>query len=85
MYTHKNVFRTVRELLDSSDCVTQGDAVMLDGSLYADSVANLQALRALEPALLELLNIALEAGMDEHHCCRTVCYVLGFTRLSEDE
>jgi hypothetical protein len=42
-------------------------------------------LRALEPALLELLNIALEAGMDEHHCCRTVCYVLGFTRLSEDE
>ena len=43
-----DVFRTVRELLDSSDCVLLGNAVNTEGKLYEDSVANLTAILAMQ-------------------------------------
>jgi hypothetical protein len=43
-----DIFRTVRELLESSDCVLMGNAVNTEGKLYDDSVANLTAILAME-------------------------------------
>ena len=43
-----DIFRTVRELLESSDCVLMGNAVNTEGKLYDDSVANLTAILALQ-------------------------------------
>ena len=42
-----DIFRTVRELLESSDCVLMGNAVNTEGKLYEDSVANLTAILAM--------------------------------------
>ena len=42
-----DIFRTVRELLDSRGCVLTGNAVDPDGQLYDDSVENLEAILAL--------------------------------------
>lgn len=47
-----DIFRTVRELLENSDCVLMGNAVNTEGKLYDDSVANLTAILAME-AMLE--------------------------------
>ena len=44
----EDIFRTVRELLESSDCVLMGNAVNTEGKLYDDSVANLTAILALQ-------------------------------------
>ena len=46
-----DIFRTVRELLESSDCVLMGNAVNTEGKLYDDSVANLTAILALKGML----------------------------------
>ena len=43
-----DICRTVRELLESSDCVLMGNAVNTEGKLYDDSVANLTAILAME-------------------------------------
>jgi len=43
-----DIFRTVRELLDSSDGVLWGNAVDLQGNLYEDSKENLTAILAME-------------------------------------
>ena len=43
-----DIFRTVRELLESSDCVLMGNAVNNEGKLYEDSVANLTAILAMQ-------------------------------------
>ena len=43
-----DIFRTVRELLESSDCVLIGNAVNTEGRLYDDSVANLTAILAMQ-------------------------------------
>jgi hypothetical protein len=43
-----DIFRTVRELLESSDCVLMGNAVNTEGKLYDDSVANLTAILAMQ-------------------------------------
>ena len=43
-----DIFRTVRELLESSDCVLMGNAVNTEGKLYEDSVANLTAILAMQ-------------------------------------
>ena len=43
-----DIFRTVRELLESSDCVLMGNAVNTEGKLYDDSVANLTAILAMK-------------------------------------
>jgi hypothetical protein len=59
----KDIFRTVRELLESRDAVTLGNAVHTEGYLYDDSVENLHALDMLEPSLLELVRICVTAKM----------------------
>lgn len=59
----KDIFRTVRELLESRDCVIMGNAVNNEGKLYDDSVENLHALDMLEPSLIELVRICVTAGM----------------------
>jgi len=43
-----DIFRTVRELLENSDCVLMGNAVNNEGELYDDSVENLTAILAME-------------------------------------
>ncbi len=43
----KDIFRTVRELLESSDCVLMGNAVNNEGRLYDDSAENLAAILAM--------------------------------------
>jgi hypothetical protein len=43
-----DIFRTVRELLENSDCVLMGNAVNTEGKLYDDSVANLTAILAMQ-------------------------------------
>jgi hypothetical protein len=59
----KDIFRTVRELLDSRDAVERGNAVSNSGFLYQDSVENLHALRMLEPSLIELVRICVDSGL----------------------
>ena len=44
----KDIFRTVRELLENPDEVLMGNAVNNEGKLYADSVENLTAILAME-------------------------------------
>lgn len=43
-----DIFRTVRELLESNKCVLMGNAVNNEGELYDDSVANLTAILAMK-------------------------------------
>lgn len=50
-----DIFRTVRELLESSKCVIMGNAVNIDGELYADSVENLTAILAMQDSYNEML------------------------------
>ncbi len=73
----RDIFRTVRELLDSRHCVMGGNAVSSDGELYDDSVENLNALRMLEPSLRELIDVGIRAGLDEMQCFREVAECLG--------
>jgi hypothetical protein len=47
----KDIFRTVRELLQSSKCVLMGNAVNNEGELYDDSVENLTAILAVRDML----------------------------------
>jgi hypothetical protein len=58
-----NIFKTVNDLIDSRDCVLAGNAVQMNGALYADSVENLNALRMLEPSLLEFISLCVASGM----------------------
>ena len=44
----KDIFRTVRELLYSRDCVIMGNAVNNEGKLYDDSVENLTAILVMQ-------------------------------------
>lgn len=55
----KDIFRTVRELLQSNKCVLMGNAVNNEGELYDDSVENLTALRDLEPHIRELVSLCV--------------------------
>lgn len=59
----KDIFRTVRELLENRDCVLMGNAVNTEGKLYDDSVENLHALDMLEPSLIELVRNCVAAGV----------------------
>ena len=59
----KDIFRTVTDLLEGRDAVTFSNAVHLDGSLYEDAVENLNALRMLEPSLIELVRICVDSGL----------------------
>jgi hypothetical protein len=55
-----DIFRTVRELLESSDCVLMGNAVNTEGKLYDDSIANLTRLLVMEKSYARMY-IALES------------------------
>jgi hypothetical protein len=59
-----DVFRTVRELIESSEAVTLGNAVHTEGYLYDDSMANLMTLRDLEPHIRELVDVCVSAGIE---------------------
>jgi hypothetical protein len=60
----KDIFKTVTELLDSRDDVLRGNAVSNSGFLYDDSLENLNALRMLEPSLIQLVRECIASGMD---------------------
>lgn len=55
-----DIFRTVRELLESSDCVLMGNAVNTEGRLYDDSAENLTRLLVMEKNYVRMY-IALES------------------------
>jgi hypothetical protein len=50
-----DIFRTVRELIQSNKCVLMGNAVNNEGELYDDSVENLTAILALKDSHSEML------------------------------
>jgi acyl carrier protein len=64
----KDIFRTVRELLENPDEVLMGNAVNNEGKLYADSVENLTAILAMEQDYKDTLQaltwLACEADED---------------------
>lgn len=55
-----DIFRTVRELLQSNKCVLMGNAVNNEGELYDDSVENLTAILVMEHDYKEM-HTALES------------------------
>jgi hypothetical protein len=63
-----DIFRTVRELIQSNKCVLMGNAVNNEGELYADSVENLTAILAMEQDYKDTLEalkwLACEADED---------------------
>jgi hypothetical protein len=58
-----DIFKVVRDLIDSRFNVLSGNAVNDGGELYGDSVESLKALDALEPSLLELIDVCLANGI----------------------
>jgi hypothetical protein len=50
-----DIFRTVRELIQSNKCVLMGNAVNTEGELYDDSVENLTAILAMKDNYAEML------------------------------
>ena len=50
-----DIFRTVRELIQSNKCVLMGNAVNNEGELYDDSVENLTAILAMQDSYAEML------------------------------
>jgi hypothetical protein len=60
----KDIFRTVRELLEWQDNVLASNAVHSAGHLYDDSVINLLTLQRLERPLRELVGICVRAGIE---------------------
>lgn len=60
----KDIFRTVRELLEWQDNVLASNAVHSAGHLYDDSVTNLLTLQRLERPLRELVDICVRAGIE---------------------
>jgi hypothetical protein len=73
----KDIFKTVRDLLDHRDGVTWSNAVSNSGYLYQDSVENLHALRMLEPSLIELVRLCVNGGI-EWQCLDEVIELIGF-------
>lgn len=73
----KDIFRTVRELLDYRHDVMAGNAVGCDGALYDDSVENLNALRMMEPSLRELVRLCVNGGI-EWKCLDEIIEMIGF-------
>jgi hypothetical protein len=55
-----DIFRTVRELLQSNKCVLMGNAVNNEGELYDDSVENLTAILAMQDSYAEMLAVICE-------------------------
>jgi hypothetical protein len=65
-----DIFRTVRELLQSNKCVLMGNAVNNEGELYADSVENLTAILAVQDSYNEMLAVLewWQAQMRDDNC-----------------
>jgi hypothetical protein len=65
-----DIFRTVRELLQSNKCVLMGNAVNNEGELYADSVENLTAILAMQDSYNEMLAVLewWQAQMRDDNC-----------------
>lgn len=87
-----DIFRTVRELLESSDCVLMGNAVNTEGKLYDDSVANLKAILALQErydamqtAFSSMVVNYAQFGRVTEHFIRDVSRMLGETSLLLEE
>jgi hypothetical protein len=55
-----DIFRTVRELIQSNKCVLMGNAVNNEGELYDDSVENLTAILAMEQNYKDMLAVVCE-------------------------
>ena len=87
-----DIFRTVRELLQSSDCVLMGNAVNTEGKLYDDSVSNLTAILAMQERYARM-QTALESmvvnyaqfGRVTEYFIRDVSRMLGETSLLLEE
>ena len=56
-----DIFRTVRELIQSNKCVLMGNAVNNEGELYDDSVENLTAILAMQDSYGEMLAALTDA------------------------
>jgi hypothetical protein len=54
-----DIFKVVRDLIDSRSDVLVGDVVNIHGEVYDDCIQSLKALDALEPSLLELIDVCL--------------------------
>jgi len=88
----QDIFRTVRELLESSDCVLMGNAVNTEGKLYDDSVENLTAILAMQERYARM-QTALESmvvnyaqfGRVTEYFIRDVSRMLGETSLLLEE
>jgi UDP-glucose 4-epimerase len=87
-----DIFRTVRELLESSDCVLMGNAVNTEGKLYDDSVANLTAILAMQErydamqtAFSSMVVNYAQFGRVTEHFIRDVSRMLGETSLLLEE
>ena len=78
MRSEMDIFRTVRELLESPDEVLMGNAVNNEGKLYDDSVENLTAILAMEQDYKDMLQaltwLACEADEDMPSEYRTVSF-----------
>jgi hypothetical protein len=66
-----DIFRTVRELLESSDCVLMGNAVNTEGKLYDDSVENLTAILAMEGHYKRMYTALERLVYDYEHFAKT--------------
>jgi hypothetical protein len=66
-----DIFRTVRELLESSDCVLMGNAVNTEGRLYDDSVENLTAILAMQGHYARMYAALERLVYDYEHFAKT--------------
>lgn len=89
---NKDIFRTVRELLQSSKCVLMGNAVNNEGELYDDSVENLKAILAMQErydamqtAFSSMVVNYAQFGRVTEHFIRDVSRMLGETSLLLEE
>jgi hypothetical protein len=80
-----DIFRTVRELLQSNKCVLMGNAVNNEGELYDDSVANLTAILAMQRRY-DAMRIALESMVSNYAQTGRVMdhFVADVVRMLED-
>jgi hypothetical protein len=58
-----DIFKVVRDLIDSRSDVLVGNVVNVHGEVCDDCIQSLKALDALEPSLLELIDVCLASGI----------------------
>lgn len=67
----KDIFRTVRELLESRDELLLGNAVNNEGELYEDSVENLTAILVMEGHYKRMYTALERLVYDYEHFAKT--------------